>query len=228
MTTYVLVHGGFIDGWYWGETAALLEEEGHRVVVADLPSTGRDAAALGGLADDAAAVRGLVDAAGEAVVLVGHSYGGMVITELGDHPGVAHAVYLAAFWPARGQSVLDLFGDLPPDGWIVPTEDGSAAHVTDDRELARATLADDVGAERFADFHAHMMLSSTAALGEPCKAPERAHPVTYIVLERDYALPTAAQEQMAVRADRVERMPASHGVMLSDPGGLAAILSRIS
>ncbi|MET0188199.1 MAG: alpha/beta hydrolase [Pseudonocardia sediminis] len=228
MTTYVLVHGGFVDGWYWDETAALLGQEGHRVLVADLPSTGRDAAALGGLADDTAAVRGLVEAADGPVVLVGHSYGGMVITELGDHPGIARTVYLGAFWPARGQSLLDVFGELPPDGWVVPTEDGSAVHVTDDLEVARAALAGDVEIGRFADLHAGFMLSSTAAMSEPSKAPDRAHPVTYVVLERDEAIPTAAQEAMAVRADRIERMPTSHGPMFSDPAGLAALLSRIS
>lgn len=228
MTTYALVHGGFVDGWYWGETAARLEKEGHRVLVADLPSTGTEAATLGDLTEDAAAVRQLVDAAGEAVVLVGHSYGGMVITELGDHPGIAHTAYLSAVWPARGQSLLEVFGELPPDGWIVPTEGGSAGRVTDDLEVAREALAADVEPERFAEYHAHLMLSSVAAMSEASGAPERAHPVTYVVLERDNAFPPAAQEAMATRADHVERMPTSHSPMLSDPEGLAAVLSRIS
>lgn len=78
------------DTWsWWGEPAALLEKEGHRVHIARLPSTGTDPAALGGLADDVTEVRRLVDAAGEPVVLVGHSYGGMIVTELADHPAVA-------------------------------------------------------------------------------------------------------------------------------------------
>ena len=69
------------------------------------------------------------------VVLVGHSYGGMVITELADHPKVRHSVYLAAFWPQRGQSLLDLLGDAPLPNWIVQRDDG-ALEITDDFELA--------------------------------------------------------------------------------------------
>ncbi|GAA4843425.1 alpha/beta fold hydrolase [Pseudonocardia benzenivorans] len=115
MTSYVLVHGGFVGGWYWDDVAGLLEKAGHQVdVVEQLPSAGRDPAALGGLAEDVAVVRRHVESAGEPVVLVGHSYAGMLLTELADHPDVAHSVYLAAAWPARGQSMVDLFGgELP-------------------------------------------------------------------------------------------------------------------
>src|SRR5215212_11724223 len=109
MTNFVLVQGGFVGGWYWSEVADRLRRAGHRVeVIEQLPSAGTDPAALGGLPADADAVRQAVERVGEPVVLVGHSYGGTVITELADHPAVAHSVYLAGFWPQRGQSTLDL------------------------------------------------------------------------------------------------------------------------
>ncbi|GEL17768.1 alpha/beta fold hydrolase [Pseudonocardia asaccharolytica] len=225
MTDYVLVHGGFCDGWYWGETATLLEKEGHRVHLADLPSTGRDPAALGGLADDAAAVRRLLDTAGEPVVLVGHSYGGMVLTEVSDHPAIAHTVYVSAFWPARGQSLADLFG--PGSKWLELAPDGAAMKVTDDVEAARQALCADLDPARVPEWHASLMWSSTSAMGTPSTAPARTHPTTYVVLERDNALPPAAQEAMATRADRVERMATSHVPMLVGPQGLAAILIRL-
>jgi pimeloyl-ACP methyl ester carboxylesterase len=227
--TYVLVHGGFVDGWYWGETAALLEKEGHRVLVADLPSTGSDAATLGDLYADAAAVRELLDTADGPVVLVGHSYGGMVITEVADHPAIARTVYLGAFWPGRGQSVFDLLGgELPATGWIVPVADGAAVTVTGDVDVAREALAADVGRERFAEQHGRFLMSAAAAMGEASAAPDRSHPVTYVVLEEDNAIPRDAQEVMAARADDVRRLPgASHTPMLADPDGLAALLTRL-
>lgn len=99
-----------------GRRGARLQKGGHRVTVVDqLPSTGTDPAALGDLTADAHHVRVVLDTLDEPVVLVGHSYGGMVLTELADHPKVRHSVYLAAFWPQRGQSQLDLGQPLPPE-----------------------------------------------------------------------------------------------------------------
>ena len=125
MSTYLLVHGGFTDSAYWGETAAVLRREGHRVLLAELPSTGTDPATLGGLAEDAAEVRRMLDAADEPVVLVGHSSGGMVITEVADHPAIAHTVYVGAFWPERGLTLLEAEGASGPAGFVRPTPDGS-------------------------------------------------------------------------------------------------------
>lgn len=224
-TTYVLVHGGFVDGWYWGETAARLEKDGHRVLVADLPSTGTDAAVLGDLYADAAAVRDLLDAADGPAVLVGHSYGGMVITEVADHAAIERSVYLGALWPVRGQTLMDAFGELPPDGRMRITDDGAAAQVTDDPELAREVFAADLDRARFAEYHARMILSSASALGQACSAPARSHPVTFVVLSEDRVLPPEVQEMWAARADDVRRLRTSHTPMLADPEGLADVLS---
>jgi pimeloyl-ACP methyl ester carboxylesterase len=111
---YVLVHGAMCGGWVWDNVAAKLRVADHDVRVIDqLPSGGTDPTQLGGLSDDAEQVRRLVDGIDNAV-LVGHSYGGMVITELANHPNVAHTVYLTAVWPQRGQSVNDLYGGVLP------------------------------------------------------------------------------------------------------------------
>ncbi|HSK59075.1 MAG TPA: alpha/beta fold hydrolase, partial [Actinomycetospora sp.] len=176
MATFVLVHGGFADGLYWGDTATGLEAAGHEVIVADLPSTGPDPAALGGLADDVAEVRRLVEGAGGPVVLVGHSYAGVVLTELADHPGVAHAVYVSAAWPARGRSLGDLFGGEMPS-WVVPHASGLAVGTVDDAEVTHQVFCAEMPPERWRSWHRHQMgmLSATAALGAAVTAPDRTH-----------------------------------------------------
>jgi pimeloyl-ACP methyl ester carboxylesterase len=105
---YVLVHGGFCGGWVWDDVVDRLAKAGCGARVVDqLPSGGTDPALLGGLRDDTDHVRAMLETIDEPVVLVGHSYGGMVITELADHPKVGHSVYLTAVWPQRGQALLD-------------------------------------------------------------------------------------------------------------------------
>jgi pimeloyl-ACP methyl ester carboxylesterase len=227
MTNYVLVHGGFIGGWYWAETAALLEKGSHDVqVVEQMPSAGRDPASLGDLSADAACVRQRVESVGESVVLVGHSYGGMVITELADHPAVAHTVYLSAFWPRRGMSLSDLLGDRPLPNWIVPHDNGTAT-VTHDLGVAREALCADLDPDRAAEELRRLQPQSLSSFGSPSSAPDRKHPTTYIICEQDNAIPVDAQEQMATAADHVERLPSSHQPMASMPDRLAEILARV-
>ena len=104
MSDYLLVHGGFNGGWVWDQwLTERLEKAGHEVRVVDqLPSAGTDPASLGDLTTDANHVRQVLDTIDEPVVLVGHSYGGMVITELADHPKVRHSVYLIRVLAAPG------------------------------------------------------------------------------------------------------------------------------
>ena len=227
MTNFVLVHGGFTGGAYWSDVAQRLEKAGHRVdVVEQLPSAGPDPAALGDLAADAAVVRQYVESVGEPVVLVGHSSGGMVITELADHPYVAHSVYLAAAWPSRGQSMTDMFAGGPPPTWFAPHDDGTV-RVTDDLELLRQTLCADVDKQHAEVELRRMVPQSIASAVAPSSAPDRGHPTTYIICEHDQAFPPAAQEQMAAAADHVERLASSHQPMMSMPDKLAETLGRV-
>ena len=227
MTTYLLVHGGFTDGRYWTDTAAALERAGHQVIVAELPSTGPDPRALGGLGDDVAEIRRMLDEAGEPVVLVGPSYGGAVLAEVADHPTIAHTVYVGAFWPDRGQAVLESEGAQATADFVQITADMTAARVTEDWETANRHLFADVPEGTAREMFGRLGYSSGAAVTQPCAAPDRRHPTTYVVLENDLALPTASQEVLARKADHVERLATSHSPMLADPEGLAAALSRV-
>jgi pimeloyl-ACP methyl ester carboxylesterase len=227
MNNYVLVHGAFLGGSYWREVAAVLEKDGHRVDVIDqMPSAGPDAAELGDLKADTDCVRRTVEAVGGPVVLVGHSYGGMVVTELGDHPGVAHGVYLAAFWPKQGQSVVDLLGGGPLPDWLLLRDDGTL-QMTGDLETLRQVECADVDPDRAAENLRHLVPQSMASCTATSSAPDPAHPTTYIICEQDQAVPPPAQEQMAAAADNVVRLPSSHQPMVSMPDRLAAVLSRV-
>jgi pimeloyl-ACP methyl ester carboxylesterase len=227
MATFVLVHGAWVGGWYWGEVADRLRKAGHRVeVIEQLPSAGTDPAALGDLAADAEAVRQAVDRVGGPVVLVGHSGGGMSITELADHPAVAHSVYLAAFWPQRGQSAMDLFGAGPPPTWMSPHDDGTL-RTTDDLALLRQTLCADIDEQPAYANLRRLVPQSISSATAPSTAPDRGHPTTYIICEKDQALPPAAQEQMAAAADHTRRLPSSHQAMTSMPDALADILGQV-
>jgi pimeloyl-ACP methyl ester carboxylesterase len=226
MTNFVLVHGGLVGGWYWSEVAQRLEKAGHRVeVIEQLPSAGPDPAELGDLAADVEVVKQAVERVGKPVVLVGHSSGGMVITELADHPSVAHSVYLAALWPQQGQSAMDMLAAAEV-GWASPHDDGTL-RPTDDLELLRQALCADVDKQHAYANLRRMVPQSIASATAPSTAPERAHPTTYIICEQDQTIPAAAQEQMAASADHVHRLPSSHQPMASMPDELADVLGRI-
>jgi pimeloyl-ACP methyl ester carboxylesterase len=232
MTTYLLVHGGWSGGWYWTDVARHLETLGHRTLVIDqLPSAGRDPSQLGGLHADAEAVRRALDDAGEPVVLVGHSSAGIVISEVvisevADHPSIAHTVYLAAFWLPRGKSLIDMLGAGPPPDWWSVRDDG-AAQVSDDIEVVREALCADADPQLAEAGIRRLVLQAVASFTTPSAAPDRTHPTTYIILENDGAVPPAAQEQMAAAADHIERLPSSHQPMISMPDRLAQVLAQV-
>jgi pimeloyl-ACP methyl ester carboxylesterase len=226
MTSYVLVHGGFVGGWYWSEVAERLRKAGHRVeVIEQLPSAGTDPA-LADLAADAEVVTQAVERVGEPVVLVGHSYAGMVITELADHPAVAHSVYLAALWPRRGQSATQLLAAGPPPKHMTSHDDGTV-RITDDLEQLRQKMCADVDKQRAYAILRRFRPQSTASLTAPSTAPDRDHPTTYIICEKDQAILAEAQEQMAAFANSSHRLPSAHQPMTSMPDKLADVLSRV-
>ena len=116
--TVVLVHGGFVDGSGWRGVYDQLKNDDYNVAVVQNPTISH--------ADDVALTKRVIDAQGEPVILVGHSYGGAVITEAGTHPNVVALVYIAAFVPDAGESVQRLIADLPPETGppILPPQDG--------------------------------------------------------------------------------------------------------
>jgi pimeloyl-ACP methyl ester carboxylesterase len=222
----LLVHGGWAGAWVWEPLFEPLRRRGiDAEAIERLPSVGDDPAALGDLDDDADHVRAAIDRIGESVVLCGHSYGGMVVTEVADHPSVIHSVYLAALWPQRGQSVFDLFGGELPD-WILERDDGTVA-LTRDVERARRVLCADLDPARWPQLHARMLLQSEASGRTPSTAPARSHPATYVICNRDEAVPIEAQEAWAAGADHTVRLETAHMPQLSAPEKLADVLARI-
>lgn len=226
MTDYVLVHGGFVGGDYWGETASLLRADGHRVaVVEQLSTSAPDAAANGSLARDLEIIEEAIGTLDEPVVLVGHSSGGMAITEFADHPRVGHTAYVAAYWPERGQSILDLLGGAMPP-WLEALDDGTA-QVVDDVDVRWKTLCADVERNRVEGALRAMRPTTLADAATPSTGPDARHPRTYVVCEHDQALPPPVQEMWAQRADHVVRLPSSHQPMVSMPDRLAEVLGAI-
>jgi pimeloyl-ACP methyl ester carboxylesterase len=223
MSYFVLVHGGWCTGWLWQPVADLLRERGHEVAaVEQLPSGGHDAAELGDLSADAAHVRQAVARAPGDVVLVGHSYGGMVVTELADHPRVRHSVYVTAFWPQPGESLMDIRSTHERE-WVIYRDDG-ILHITDDVETARYMMAADLDQPRFAEFYQRRVLQSAASFADPSTARPHGHPTTYLLCAQDRSIVLADQERMAATADHVHRIDSAHLAPLSRPREVADVI----
>src|SRR5205823_9119055 len=138
--TVVLVHGGFVDGSGWQGVYEQLTKDGYAVSVVQNPTISH--------ADDVVVTERVIDAVSEPVILVGHSYGGAVITEAGNHPKVAALVYIAAFVPDKSESVNTLIPGFPTDGPqppILPPQDG---FLLLDRDKFHASFAGDLSAEQ--------------------------------------------------------------------------------
>ena len=226
--TLLLVHGAWCGGWMWEPTAQLLREQGRSVVVVDrLPSTGTDPAVLDTLTEDAAHVGRVLDTLDGPAVLCGHSYGGMVITELAQHPGVVHSVYLSAFWPRAGESLISILGDGPPPDWQVIRDDGAIA-ITDDEVRATDALFADLPETAAQSAYAQLVLQSLPSFLTPSSGAAHAHPTTYVVCTEDRAIPPAAQDAMAASADAVLRLDSAHCPQLSHPAAVARILADVA
>jgi len=226
MSSYVLVHGGFGGGWVWDDVAERLASDGHRLHVVDrLPSAGTDPRSLGDMTADADHVRQMLDELDEPAVLVGHSYSGMVITELADHPKVRHSVYLCALWPQRGQSALNLMGDALPPSFFA--RDDGAMQITEDFDVAWQAFCPDMDRAAAERMISRSVLQSYSSAITPSPAPDRAHPATYIIATGEPDGSVVAQESRAARADHVTRIPAAHMAQLSRPDEVAAALTAI-
>ena len=224
--TLLLVHGAWCGGWVWEPLLGPLRERGvHVEVIEQLPSAGPDAGRLGDLHADVEHVRARLSQLGSRVVICGHSYAGVVMTQLADHPAIDRSVYLTAFWPGAGQSLLDLVGGRPPD-WIVGRDDGALA-ITGDADRARQVLFGDLAAEEAASAHARLVLQSAASFLTPSGARSRSHPATYVSCTEDQCIPLALQEAMSAQADNVVRLRSAHFAQLSHSNELADVLADV-
>jgi pimeloyl-ACP methyl ester carboxylesterase len=216
----VLVHGGFVDGSGWEGLYRILKQQGHNVSIVQNPTIS--------LADDVAAVRRVLAAQGGPAILVGHSYGGVVITEAGNDPKVVGLVYVAAFAPDAGESVASLIKDPPagaPVPPILPPQDGYLA--LDPAKFA-ASFAADVDPEKAAFMADSQVPWGLEALNGAVTQPAwKTKPSWYLVATDDRMIPPAAQRLMSARAGSVvveER--GSHSIFMSQPQAVAALIER--
>jgi pimeloyl-ACP methyl ester carboxylesterase len=216
----VLVHGGFVDGSGWQGVYESLTRDGFRVAIVQNPTLS--------LAGDAEATGRVIDALDGPVVLVGHSYGGAVITEAGTHPGVAALVYVCAFAPDKSESVGSLIAGFPADGPqppILPPQDGFL-HL--DRAKFRESFAGDLP-EGLAAFMADAQVpwSVDAPAAPVTDAAWRTKPSWYLVTTEDRMIPPPAQRTMAGRIGAtVSEVAASHSVYVSQPEAVATVIVR--
>jgi pimeloyl-ACP methyl ester carboxylesterase len=214
----VLVHGGFVDGSGWKGVYAHLTKDGYSVGVVQNPTLSH--------ADDVAVTKRVIDAQSEPVILVGHSYGGAVITEAGNHPKVAALVYIAAFAPDKGESVNTLIADSPPGAPVPPILAPQDGFLFLEREKFHASFAGDLSAEEAAFMADSQVPWGVDALGGTISEPAwRSKPSWYLVATDDRMIPPPAQRAMSQRAgSTVIEVEASHSVYVSQPAVVADLI----
>jgi pimeloyl-ACP methyl ester carboxylesterase len=216
----VLVHGAFVDGSGWEAVYKRLTAKGYRVSIVQHPTTS--------LAADVAATKAVLDAQDGPVVLVGHSYGGVVITQAGNDPKVERLVYLAAFVPDNGESVQKLIahpapGAVPPP--ILPPVNG---FIQLDKAKFKAAFGADLQTSR-ATFLAdsQMPWGLEAVGGEVADAAWKRKPSWYLVATEDRMIPPDAQRSMAQRAGaKADEVRSSHAVYESKPGAVVTLIEK--
>ena len=216
----VFVHGAFVDGSGWRGVYDHLTADGYRVAVVQNPTLE--------LAGDVAATHQILDGLDGPAVLVGHSYGGAVITEAGHHPKVAALVYIAAFVPDKGESVGSLIADPPPGAPVPPILPPRDGFLFLDRDKFAASFAADVP-ENVAAFMADSQVPfGVDALNGPVSEPAwRTKPSWYLVTANDHMIPPPAQRAMSERAKAaVTEAPGSHAIYVSRPAVVAAVITQ--
>jgi pimeloyl-ACP methyl ester carboxylesterase len=216
----VLVHGGFVDGGGWEPVYKLLKAKGYNVSIVQNPTTS--------LAADVAATKAVLDAQDGPVVLVGHSYGGAVISEAGNDAKVSRLVYIAAFAPDKGESVQKLIANPVPGAPVPPILPPVNNFLLLDKAKFAAAFAGDVSAERAAFLaNAQVPWGVEALGGEVTTAAWRVKPSWYLVAKDDKMIPPDAQRAMSKRAGAaVVETAGSHAVYESKPAAVAALIEK--
>jgi len=216
----VLVHGGFVDGSGWQGVYDHLTADGYRVAVVQNPTLS--------LAGDVAATHQVLDGLDGLSVLVGHSYGGAVISQAGNHPNVAALAYITAFAPDKGESVNTLIADPPPGAPVPPILPPRDGFLFLDRDKFAASFAGDLPAAQAAFMADSQVPWGVEALGGVITEPAwRSKPTWYLVATDDRMIPPPAQRAMADRAGAtVSETPGSHSIYVSNPAAVAAVIAQ--
>jgi pimeloyl-ACP methyl ester carboxylesterase len=220
VVSVVLVHGGFVDGSGWDQVYKMLKKDGYSVSVVQNPTTS--------LADDVAATKRVLSGETKRVILVGHSYGGVVITEAGNDPKVAGLVYIAAFAPDKGESVASLIKNPAPGAPVPPILPPQDGYLLLDKAKFAASFAADLPEDK-ADFMANSQLPwGVGALeGAVTEAAWRSKPSWYLVATDDKMIPPEAQRGMSKRAGSVvSEVRGSHAVYVSKPEAVVALIKK--
>jgi pimeloyl-ACP methyl ester carboxylesterase len=216
----VLVHGGFVDGSGWQGVYDTLRNRGYNVAIVQNPTIS--------LEDDVAVTQRTIAAQDGPVILVGHSYGGAVITEAGNNPKVAALVYITAFAPDKGESVQSLIQNSPPGAPVPPIMPPQDGFLFLDRSKFADSFAADVKPETAAFMANSQVPWGVQALSGVVTEPAwRAKPSWYLVSTEDRMIPPDAQRSMAKRAgSEVVEVKGSHAVYVSQPEAVADLIER--
>ncbi len=220
MKNIVLIHGGFVDGAGWESVYKILTRDGYNVRIVQNPTTS--------LEDDVAATKRILAVLDGESILVGHSYGGAVITEAGNDPKVAGLVYIAAFAPDKGESVSTLIKNPPPGAPVPPILPPQDGYLFLDRAKFAASFAGDVDAEKAAFMADSQVPWGLEALAGTISEPAwRVKPSWYLVTTEDRMIPLAAQRAMSKRAGSTTiEVKGSHAIYVSQPGAVAALIEQ--
>jgi pimeloyl-ACP methyl ester carboxylesterase len=220
MKNIVLVHGGFVDGAGWEGVYKILKKDGYNVTIVQNPTIS--------LEDDVAATKRILAGQDGPTILVGHSYGGAVITEAGNDPKVAGLVYITAFAPEKGESVASLIKDPPPGAPVPPILPPQDGYLFLDKAKFPASFAADVDAEKAAFMADSQLPWGVEALSGTISEPAwKAKPSWYLVVTEDRMIPPAAQRAMSKRAgSAVVEVKGSHAIYVSNPEVVAALIEK--
>ena len=216
----VLVHGGFVDGSGWEDVYRILKKDGYKVSIVQNPTIS--------LADDVAVTKRVLATHNGPVILVGHSYGGAVITEAGNDPKVAGLVYIAAFALDNGESVSSLIKDPPPGAPVPPILPPQDGYLFLDKAKFPSSFAADVDAEKAAFMADSQVPWGVEALsGTINKAAWKTKPTWYLIATEDKMIPPPAQHFMSKRAgSTVVEVAGSHAIYVSQPNAVAMLIKN--